>query len=303
MCRAFPSRSPRSLVFIALALFALSGCKGDLEKKLAGSLSSSVDALTIGETDIVVTCRGSGEELRIPTAELEMNAIGLADIQKLTAVAQKIKNSCEGVARSKRDAETTRRNLEGRAKDLKLSIDGKSNEELQAAICEAAKAKLPVRGDKRTRMIIENNQTYGCPDPGEPVLPKWGFWEIDDDGEGKDARVSLKLDSDDEGGDRVDRFALRCASGKRDAYVASTEKFSSAPIKIVVDGKAVPVKAKVSADKKALLFPDVKKLVPALKGKAKMELTYKTTTKKTITRNFAIQGFDAALKKMPKKCR
>jgi hypothetical protein len=303
MCRARCNLDARRLAFFALVALALTSCKGDLEQKLAGTLSSSVDSLTIGETEIIVKCRGSGEEIRLPTTDLEMNALGLADLDKLTAVAQKIKNSCEGVARSKRDAENTRRNLEGRAKDLKIAVDGKSNEELQTAICDAAKLKLPVRGDKRTRMILENNQTYGCPDPGEPVLPKWGYWEIDKDGAGKELRVSLKIDSDDEGGERVDRFAVRCVNGKADAYIASTEQFSSAPIKLTVDGKPIAVKPKVAADKKALLFSDVKKLAPALSGKEKLELTYKTTSKKTITRQFSIQGFDAAMKQFPKKCR
>jgi hypothetical protein len=291
------------LTGVALASLLLTGCQGDLEKKLAGTLSSSVETLAIGDPDITVTCRGSGEEIRIPTAELDMDAFGLADLEKLTAVAQKIKNSCEDVARSKREVETTRRNLESRAKELHIAVDGKSNEDLQTAICEAAKAKLPLRGDKRARLILENNQTYGCPDPGEPVLPSWGFWEIDKDGAGKDARVSLRLDSDDEGGARVDRFAIRCVNGKRDAYVASTESFSSAPITLSVDGKKVAVKPKVSPDKKALLFSDVKKLAPALKGKSKMTVTYKTTAKKNVTRTFVVEGIDAAMKKLPKKCR
>jgi len=294
----------RSLVCaLALPLIA-TGCKGDLEQKLAGALSSTVEALTIGETNIEVTCKGSGEKLSIPTVELEMNALGLADIDKLTAVAQRIKNGCEDVARTRREAETTRRNLEDRAKEFKIPVDGKSNDELQTAICQNLTKKLPLRGDKRTRMVLEHNQVYGCPDPGQPVLPKWGFWEIDVEGSGKSQKVSLKLDSDDEGGERVDRFAVRCNGGNLDAYIASTEKFSPAPVKLLIDGKPFPVKPKVAADKKALLFSkDLKKLLPALAGKERMELTYKTVDKKTITRRYAVTGFDAAAKRLPKKCK
>lgn len=294
----------RSILCASVLPFVATGCKGDLEEKLAGALSSTVEVLTIGETNIDVTCRGSGEKLTIPTAELEMNALGLADIDKLTAVAQRIKNGCEDVARTRREAETTRRNLEDRAKEFKIPVDGKSNEDLQLAICQNLMKKLPLRGDKRTRMVIEHNQVYGCPDPGQPELPKWGFWEIDVEGSGKDQKVSLKLDSDDEGGERVDRFAVRCNGGNLDAYIASTEKFSSAPVKLLIDGKAHPVKPKVASDKKALLFSkDLKKLLPALMGKERMELTYKTVDKKTITRRYAITGYDAASKKLPKKCK
>lgn len=282
----------------------LAACDSDLDVRLAAALQGSADSVTITDTHVVAACKGGGEG-KVLVDELALDVFGMADIEKQTAVAQRLQQQCDSLVQKRTQEAQAKSALHEAAKKLGVATDGKDEVALRDEICVALTKQLPQRGEQRAEKAAQHTRDFGCPDPGEPELGPGRLWQVEDKGKGKKRTVFLRLDSaaadgsDDEG--RSDQLTIKCAGRERvDAYIATTTKLNKAPLVVQVDGKKGRFKTRLSKSKKAVFLKDAKKGVKTLLGKDELVVTLPAKGKPR--RTFPIDGVEAALAPYAKLC-
>lgn len=302
-----PSR-PRARRLVAPLLAAtLAGtlgpaCKGSMEEKLREVLVQVVDEVSIGESEVVARCK-NGEEVKVPTSELELNLFGMAEPERLGIVAKALSSSCEAQARGKVQEESDTKRFAEECAKKKIKCEG-DVEAMRTALCAKLSSDLPLRGEKRDEYIASNARNWGCPDPGPPQIGATGWWEVEEEGKGKKASITLKLASEEAKDGSSSRLTVRCEGGKPSLYIAGDTKLAKTKkVDAKVDGKKQSWKAAMSTDKTAVFVKDIKPAVAAMSKGKTLLVTFKDARKKTVQRTFDIQGFAAASKGLRKACK
>lgn len=283
----------------ALAL-TLAGCDSDIDVRIGEALKGTAESVTLSDTHVIARCT-SGDEAKVPLAQLELDIFGMADIEKQTAVAQSLQQQCEAAKKKKAQAERTESALEKAAASLAITVEGKDQAALRQEVCAALAKQLPRKGDERARKIAEHTRDFGCEDPGEPELGPERLWLVEEKGAGAKKALYLRLDSEVPEGEAPDQLTIKCGGKKKlDAYIATTTRLKKGPLSVAVDGKKARWRTTLSKSKKAVFLKDAKKAVKALLDKDQLVVTL--PAKGAPKRVFPIDGIEAALAAHKKTC-
>jgi hypothetical protein len=290
---------------VPLALLTLclgSGCE-DLSPKLAAAITDVADSVTITETEVIAKCK-DGNEAKVPVSQLELDFLGMADIEKQTAVAKALKDQCESFTREKKQAEAATNTLHEAAKQLKIDHEGKEDDALRTEICDVLKARLPKKDPERADAVTQNTRRFSCPDPGPPEVGPEKMWMMSEDGEGKAKTLYAKLHSTTDDGEGPERFVIKCKGKKLTAYLTSEKRMKKTKkLALRFDKGTGSYAATMAKDKKSIFFKRPTKDLKKMLAKKKMTVTYPVRSRKKYRATFEIDGMRAAIKPMRKACR
>lgn len=284
---------------VGLALLVATGCDSEIDTRIGAALRGTAERVIITETYVEAVCVG-GQVVKVPVAELGLDLLGMADIEKQTAVAKQLAQQCEGFVREKAEAERTESTFAAVAKELDLTLGDEPLEEQRAAVCKALHARLPVRGPARAEAIASHTSEYGCEDPGEPELGPERYWQVETKGKGKQTAVYLRLAADPLTEER-EQLTIRCRRKKAELYLETQQTVGKGPLVVALDGKKRRWLTRSSKSGSAVFLKDGKKGVRDLLGKKRLEVTY--PGKGTEARTFDVEGIEAALKPYRRRCR
>lgn len=284
-------------VAVSLLMLAGSGCGEEMIGTIATAVQNEAEGLKLTETDLEATCK-TGQVVKVPIAELDLNLFGMAEFEKQEAAAKSIVDKCDAFKKEERKEDVHLNALKKVAEEKKLDIEGKEIDDARQVVCDHLATELPLKGARRGELIIRNTGSYGCEAPGEPELGPERYWQIDSE----KGVVLLKLDSEEREGSAPDRFTIRCKRGKKlDAYFATTERLKKGTLNVRADKRRARWKGNLAKSKKAIFLKAAKKDLKLLKGKKSLKVRY--PARKKVEATYDIEGIDAALKKLKGRCR
>lgn len=287
----------RILIVTACTLAPLGGCSEEAVGNIAQAVKNDAEGVKLTDTHLEARCK-TGEVVKVPAEELELNMLGMIEFNKQEAAAKSIVDQCDAFKKQERKEDVQLSAFKKVAEEKKLDIEGKDLEAARKIVCDALAAELPLKGDRRTELATRNTTSYGCPDPGEPELGPERYWQISDE----KGTVYLKLDSEEKEDSAPDRLTIRCKNGRKlDAYFATTERLKKGRVTARIDKRKKRWRVNLAKSKKAIFLRRAKKDLKALKGKKTLKVRY--PARKKVEATFDIEGIDAALKNLKGRCR